>query len=334
MVNAPKQLEYLISNVVKYGKLFIESDAGRNWEHLGTGSINSERLPWWATFYTELKNGEFIDFTEKLLAHPVNNYQKGEILNEIKELYYKIKELDPANWNNTPLDKLKTSIATKPEVVEKFRKQFEYLVAQDVIDKYTWKKDDVIAINPVNDVFKAIILEGYFSIIDHYENFEANRIKELEQRLREYENTIYIYKKDLKKLNEVVRALKDENNALKKKNREGNQIDEINIDALSSNDREKMMLLYRLGLLEHSVWPEGAKFDDVALMMSKFVNMKVTSLVRLRKAFLNNDDLGEAIISIHDAKIKESINAIFPEIDLEKQKFLMVLEKSHKIQKK
>jgi hypothetical protein len=245
MDNSRKQLEYLISDVVKYGKLFIESDAGENWEHLGTGSINSRYLPSWAIFYTDLIGSEFKDSINKLLDYPVSSYHKGGILDEIKDLYYKIKELDPVNWNNTSIDKLKTSIATKPEVINKFEKEFKYLFENDVIDNYPWnghERNDVIVIKPINVDFKEVLLESYFSIIDYYENLEAKRIRELEEQLRDHQNIVLSLKRDLNSnqvMSDKIEKLTDRNdqlNVTKKKLETDN-------DLLSTQIQELKILL-------------------------------------------------------------------------------------------
>jgi hypothetical protein len=250
MVNARKQLEYLISDVVKYGNLFIESDAGRNWEKLGTGSMSSNYPPKWAVFYADLSGNKFNDIVESLIACPVSNYQKGKILGEIKSLFNKIKELNPLNGDINSTSNGKTYISTQPEVIVKFRKEFECLFDIEVVDNYPWnghERNDIIIIKAVNDVYQDILLDRYFSIIAHYENLEAKRIRDLEEQLRDHQNIVLNLKRDLNSnhvLSDKIEKLVDRNDQLiitKKKLETDNNL-------LSTQIQEFKILLDRIDL--------------------------------------------------------------------------------------
>ena len=250
MIKAQKQLEYLIGDVVKYGNLFIESDAGRNWEKLGTGSMSSNNLPKWAIFYNDLFGSKFNDVVESLLAIPVSVYQKGKILDEIKSLCNKIEELKPVNGDNTALGNGKTFISTQPEVIFKFREKFEYLFEAEIVENYPWnghERNDVIIIKDVNDDYQDILLDKYYAVIDHYENLESKRIKELEGQLRDHQNIVLNLKRDLNSnhvLSDKIEKLIDRNDQLnitKKKLETDNNL-------LSTQIQEFKILLDRIHL--------------------------------------------------------------------------------------
>src|SRR5690554_921726 len=59
------------TDVIFYGSLFIQSEAGSNWENLWKGSDRSPIEPNWLKFYYDLRTDKFQDLIETLLCYQV-----------------------------------------------------------------------------------------------------------------------------------------------------------------------------------------------------------------------------------------------------------------------
>lgn len=317
-IESRKWFKYSKSDITNYGKLFINSEGGQNWEELWEGSPVSMTPPSWLQFYFDLETNKFQRLIENMLDYEVSGYQREQTVIEIKDLIDKIERIEPEDSKNVLP---KTRIRIECENIEKFKKKIEILVG-DVIENDPWGEHDIndfIILKPINHDFKDILLEGYYSIIKHYESLDQQKIKELENQVQDLKSTAKTLKEVTKsneyKLNEL-QALnvkyKSECNQLKiqhtkdketigeltrdiKKLRAENDMVYILEDDLPDslyNDMFALLVLNELDFLNSPIWHQCTR-EKVAtvilnmLKISKKQKLSETSIIKYRDILLN-----------------------------------------------
>ncbi len=311
------------TDVIFYGSLFIQSEAGSNWENLWKGSDRSPIEPNWLKFYYDLRTDKFQDLIETLLCYQVGAYQKEKLIQEMKELVEKIKGIKP-DAHASP--NLRTRVSIEPAVLKKNEEAIKFLFENYVVTNYPWAEkepQDIIVFGVINDKFKDTLLDGYYSVINYYENEDQQKILKLEQQVQQ--------------LNNKIATLKSAQKALKLENYERIRTDRQKSDEKSKTKEKEtpdsiafiLTFLYRLGVLDNHIWPEEKTDLQIAALLTDLLTLRgrddinIEAFSRDRKRIINQEERGQNILAKHDTDAKQAISKRFPKFDFEQQEFLL-----------
>lgn len=311
------------TDVILYGSLFIQSEAGSNWENLWKGSDRSPIEPNWLQFYYDLRTDKFQDLIETLLCYKIGDYQKEKLIQDIKELVEKIKGIKPATHTSP---NLRSQVSIEPSVLKKNEETIKFLFENDVVTNYPWAEkepQDIILFGVINDKFKETLLDGYYSIINHYENEDQQKIQMLEKQVAQ--------------LNNKITTLKAARKALKLENEELIRTDRQKSDVKSKTEEKDtpdsiafiLAFLYRMGLLDNYIWPEEKTDLQIAALLTDLLTLRgrdeinIEAFSRDRKRIINQEERGQNILAKHDADAKQAITKRFPKFNFEQQEFLL-----------
>src|SRR5690606_29227712 len=110
--------------IINYGKLFIDSEGGCNWEKLWKGSTKSLTKPSWLHFYYDLHTNKFQESIDNLLSYEIGAYQREKIIQDTKDLVEILKTTETTNPQNPAS---KTCVNIELAALEKFKEAIEYL---------------------------------------------------------------------------------------------------------------------------------------------------------------------------------------------------------------
>ncbi|TCK82894.1 hypothetical protein [Albibacterium bauzanense] len=307
------------ATIINYGKLFIDSEGGCNWEKLWIGSTKSLSRPSWLHFYYDLYTNKFQESIDNLLNYEIGAYQREQIIHDTKDLVEILKTTETTNPQNPAS---KTYVSIELAALEKFKEAIEYLFENYILENFPWgegERQDIVIIKLINGQFKEILLEGYYSIINYYENEDQQKIRELEKQIQDFKNTIQILKEDTKLNESRLNELKNQKNEIQSKSnqlkvqqrtdkksikeltkeiqklRQENDVVYSLEDDLSDsthNDLFALILLNELDLLDSKVWDNAESIDDVAnvlynlLKISKKLKLTAKSIVKYRGIIL------------------------------------------------
>lgn len=311
------------SEVIFYGTVFIQSEGGYNWENVWKGSDLSLKEPNWLQFYYDLKTNKFQDLIEAWFSYKIGDYQKEKIIQDIKELIEKIKGIEP-DVHASP--DLRTRVSIEPAVVKKNEEAIKFLFEKDVVINCPWlenEPNDIVVLRVINEVFKDALLDGYYSMINHYENEDQQKIQVLEKQVTQLKNKISTLKAARK-------ALENENQELMR--RESQESDEEKkTEEKETPDSIAFILtfLYRMGILDNYIWPEEKTDLQIAALLTDLLTLRgrdeinIDAFSRDRKRIINQEERGQNILSKHDADAKQAITKRFPKFDFTQQEFLL-----------
>lgn len=335
-----KQFRYCKASIINYGNLFIDSEGGRNWEKLWRGSSISPIAPFWLRFYYDLETTKFQKSIEDLLSYQVGNYRREQTIEEIKELIDRIKKIEPEDSGNP---QRRTHINIERDEIVKFRENIEFLFDNYVIENYPWDENDInefIILKPVNHDFKEILLDGYYSIINHYENADQQKILELKKEIQGLNKTFQSQNNEnrdksalltnkIASLEDSLRKLQAENQELKRANQKSHKNENIDEEETPDSIAFILTFLYRMGILDSTVWPKERTDLQIASLLTDLLTLSgrdeinIGTLSRERKRIINLEPRGQKILANNDATVKRIIAKRFPDFDFEKQEFVL-----------
>ncbi len=159
--------------------------------------------------------------------------------------------------------------------------------------------------------------------------------KELSNQNIEFSMKIIENKKSLEDLAEISAKNKKLNSQVKelferiKELKDGIYIFNENED-LPTTTTFKMVLLYRLGLLERDIWPAATR-EKIARVLGKIIGEENYETVAKFKEHLNNGTVrGQSMLRNNDDEVEKFLKESFKDINLKNQKFIMLLEKKKK----
>ena len=336
-----RHFNYRKAEIFSYGKLFIKSEGGGNWEKIWKGSTKSLTEPFWLSFYYDLETRKFQDLIEQLFSYNIGVYQRSKLLEETKDIIKRINEIEPIIVD-TPSTRPQVSI--DPEILEKNKTKIEFLFDNDVVCNYPWgphEKNDIIQFkSAVFEEFKDLLFDGYYSVIHHYENEDQKQIQKLEIQIQNLNNAIQsqndenrnklaLLRNKTSSIEVSVKQLKDENQKLASANQKLDK--DENIDEEETPDSVAFLLtfLYRMGILDTRIWPTEKTAKQVATLLKDLLTLKgsdkinVDSFKREINKINNREQRGLSIIENNDIEVKRLITKRFPKFDFTQQEFLL-----------
>lgn len=335
-----EQFQYSKANIINYGQLFINSEGGQNWEKLWKGSSRSPIEPFWLHFYYNLETNKFQDSIESLFRYKIGAYRREKIIQETKDLIEKIKVTETINPENPAL---KTCVSIGPETLVKFKEKIEFLFENYILENYPLGEGDIsdrVILKLVNGKFKEILLDGYYSIINHYENEDHQKIQKLKKKVKDLDNVIQSQSNEhwekLAQLNNKIatldvtlKILENENQELIRNNQRSDEKKESEEKETPDSIAFILTFLYRLGVLDNYIWPEEKTDLQIAALLTDLLTLRgreeinIEAFSRDRKRIINQEERGQNILAKHDTDAKQAITKRFPKFDFEQQEFLL-----------
>lgn len=335
-----EQFRYRKAEIITYGDLFIKSEGGYNWENLWKGSDKSPIDPHWLHFYYDLNTNKFQELIKSLFSYPIGDYRQETLIQEIDERIQKIKEINPS-IPETPNGRTQVNIESK--VLEKNKEKIEFLFDRNVVYNYPWvehERKDVIIFRPINEEFKDTLLDGYYSIINHYQNKDRQKIQKLENEIQDLNKTIQsqnnINQEKITNLHNKIATLDVSLTIVEQENQRLMRVGHKSDEKKKAEEKETpdsiafiLTFLYRIGILESHIWPEEKTDLQIAAVLTDLLTLRgrneinIEAFSRDRKRIINQEERGQNILAKHDADAKQAITKRFPKFDFEQQEFLL-----------
>lgn len=287
-----KDFEHLKSEVFWFGKAFVLSEGGREWQK---ADYLKYYITTWADFYLGIEEGELENLCKRLLSFSLSSYDKERLEQQIADLISELKALTIIHTTTS-----RETRETWPLVplysytMQKYVLQLNRLFDLDVIYDAPWNSPDpsnpsLIHISADNMFYKDCLLAIYTQLLEDINSTGLDGKNELLQ-----ENEI---------LKRKIQSEKEE---------EGYKEDTPE----AVNLVFRMVLMYQLGILDKSKWPEKATQDQISRILATILGseqspVKTTSIKRYLKALMNGDYEGKKIRDKYDQKVKEFLKNSF-----------------------
>lgn len=287
-----KDLEQLKNEVFWFGKVFVLSEGGREWRKAEDLKYH---IATWADFYLGIEEGELEKLCKRLLSFSLSSYDKERLEQQIADLILELKALTIIQTTTS-----RETRETWPLVplysytMQKYDLQLNRLFDLDVIYDAPWNSPDpsnpsLIHISADNMFYKDCLLAVYTQLLENIKSTGLDGKNELLQ-----ENEI---------LKRKIQSEKEE---------EGYKEDTPE----AVNLVFRMVLMYQLGILDKSKWPEKATQDQISRILATILGseqspVKTTSIKRYLKALMNGDYEGKKIRDKYDQKVREFLKNSF-----------------------
>ena len=148
-------------------------------------------------------------------------------------------------------------------------------------------------------------------------------------QLLEYEDKRY--SKDLAQIKTEKKELYDQNPKLSKQVAElkSNGYTNDEDDDLPDTAAFKMVLLYRLGFLDRSIWPAATR-GQIGRVLGEIIGEKYKTATKYEEHLNNETAKGQTMLENNDEEVEVFLKRSFKDFNLKKQRFIMHLEKKEK----
>jgi len=335
-----EEFEATLNTVARYGEVFNKADGGKNWDKVGGSSIYTTP---WIDLYWHIENGEFNTLCEKLNELNLGKGESDIVIERLGKLIKEFEGVEPAN----EITNIKASIEAYS--VGNLKEGLNDLLSKNITlhDFWTSGEPDKFVILRVNNYKCLSILKAtYTNVIHSLQSQEAKEIMVLRTKVQEYEDSIKYLQSEMQSLKyenkrnvEDLVEIKSEKKELYDQNIElSKQIVELKSfrykpeedDDLPNTATFKMVLLYRLGLLEADIWPPATR-DQIGRVIAKLIVEEKYKTIGKYKEHLNNGTIkGQTMLDSNEEAVETFLKGSFKDINLKKQKFIMLLEKKKK----
>lgn len=281
-----KIFETLRKKVLWFGRTFLLSDGGKEWE-------KAEKLPYriipWADFYLEIENGKFEEVCKELSAMPLSPHDRESLVQVISKFVQQINNLNiPEAINSKEQKESWKRIAIYPYTMQNYEEQLNHLFDLDIVYNAPWNEpvngSSEVIISADNHFYKDCLLAVYTRMLEWLQNRESIPIE-----------------------SNNANPVKEEENSLEDEEAQPGE-----------NLIYKVALMHRLGFLDRKKWPDNATQEQISNVLATILGseqspVKVSSLKRYLKALLNHDYEGEKITKKYGSKIDGYLKEVFPD---------------------
>lgn len=337
-----KRLSSLLADFTWYGETFLQTGMGQQWDDAPGRSYNATP---WMEFFKGINDGTYYRLAEAITDTAYLPRFREEVNARLAPL---LAELDAATVERG-MRKIRVRID-----VDKFRRYetgLKQLSTDNIIFDIIRDDDDIrdtYTIDGNPSQIRSYLMQGIRDILNQYNSAEHERIRELENRLKEME-TAMVEKNTLlavlqtkeerfsKRLNEkqaTIEILSKRNRALEETlSAYGEEEENADNAVIDPSDGEpikdaklRMYFLCKLGFLDTSIWADGITHEQRARILRKILGggpITQSAAERYCKFFNDpaNPGFREYEMKKEDA-ILDYLKRVCPKIDFQKGKFI------------
>ncbi|WP_257669997.1 hypothetical protein [Parapedobacter tibetensis] len=340
-----KRLNSLLNDYTWYGWTFLQTGMGLEWDAMPGRDYFATR---WMEFFRGINDGTYHRLAGAITDTAYLPRFREEVRTRLAPLLAELEAATPERG----MRKIRVRID-----VDKFRRYetgLKQMSSDNIIFDMIQDDDDIrdtYFIDGDPDQIRSYLIQGIRGVLDQYNSAERERIRELENALKEMEiamverNMLLAVKQtqqqDLAlKVNEQqaeIATLAERNRALEEiltKYQQEEEADGAGADQSGpiKDGKLRMYYLYKLGFLDNAIWNDQIKYGQRAIILRKILGggpIEQGTALRYYKLF---NSMGSTELRSYEAdnehKVLDYLKSICPGVKFTKGKFVNSIRKA------